>query len=106
MNSTLTSLLTACAALVAVLGMIWLAARLARASRLATLPESNRTLAVRDVIHLDSRRRLYVVGCQNRIVLLLTGGANDVVVGWLPPTSQPATWQSTGEEPSGPETAP
>jgi flagellar protein FliO/FliZ len=96
MNSMLTSLLTAGAALVAVLGMIWLAARLARASRLVTRAGSSRTLAVRDVLHLDGRRRLYVVGCQNRAVLLLTGGTNDVVVGWLP----------AGETPSGPETAP
>ena len=96
MNSTLTSVLTACAALVAVLGLIWLAARLARASKLVTLPSSQRSLAVREILMLDSRRRLYVIGCQNRAVLLLTGGGNDVVVGWLP----------AGEEPIGPEKAP
>ena len=89
MNSTLTSLLTASAALVAVLGLIWLAARLARASKLATLPSSKRSLAVRDVLLLDSQRRLYVVDCQNRAVLLLTGGGNDVVVGWLPASEEP-----------------
>jgi len=93
MNATLTSLLTACAALVVVLGLIWLAARLARASKLATLPSSKRSLAVREVLMLDSRRRLYVIGCQSRSVLLLTGGGNDVVLGWLP-----ASEASLGQE--------
>jgi len=34
------------------------------------------------VIALDSRRRLYLIECQGRRVLLLTGGGQDVVVGW------------------------
>jgi flagellar protein FliO/FliZ len=37
---------------------------------------------VQDVIALDSRRRLYLIQCQDRRVLLLTGGGQDVVVGW------------------------
>ena len=40
-------------------------------SLLATLP-------------LDQRRRLTLVGCGGRQVLLLTGGSSDVVLGWLP----------------------
>ena len=40
-------------------------------------------LPVQDVLALDPRRRLHLVRCDERRVLLLTGGAQDVVVGWL-----------------------
>jgi flagellar protein FliO/FliZ len=36
------------------------------------------------VLALDSGRRLHLVRCEGRDVLLLTGGPQDVVVGWLP----------------------
>lgn len=78
-----TSLLTAIAALVAVLGLIWLTGRLARFSGMAQRHSTGRTLAVKDVLALDARRRLHLVQCGRRSVLLLTGGAQDVVVGWL-----------------------
>jgi len=84
------SILTAIAALVAVLALIWLAGRAARFSGMAQRPASGRLLEVQDVIALDARRRLHVVKCEGQRVLLLTGGAQDVVVGWLdrkePPT--------------------
>ena len=35
-----------------------------------------------EVIALDSRRRLYLIECEDSRVLLLTGGGQDVVVGW------------------------
>ena len=76
------SLLTAAVALVAVLALIWLAGRAARFGGLARRPTSGRHLSVQDVIALDARRRLYLIECQDRQVLLLTGGGQDVVVGW------------------------
>jgi flagellar protein FliO/FliZ len=76
------SLLTAFATLVAVLALIWLAGRAMRLSGRARRPASGRLLSVQDVIALDSRRRLYLIECQGRQVLLLTGGSQDVVVGW------------------------
>jgi flagellar protein FliO/FliZ len=76
------SLLTAAATLVAVLALIWLAGRAARFGGLARRPASGRHLSVEDVIALDARRRLYLIACQDRHVLLLTGGGQDVVVGW------------------------
>jgi flagellar protein FliO/FliZ len=86
------SILTVAATLVAVLGLIWLVGRAARFSGLARRPASGRLLAVQDVIALDSRRRLYLIECQDRRVLLLTGGGQDVVVGWPgehpPPTER------------------
>jgi flagellar protein FliO/FliZ len=80
---TPTTILTVAATLVAVLALIWLTGRAARFGGLARRPASGRLLSVQDVIALDSRRRLYLIECQDRRVLLLTGGGQDVVVGWL-----------------------
>jgi len=77
-----TSVLTAFAALVAVLGLIWLAGRVARFGGMARRPAGGGALAVQDVLALDTRRRL-LIKCNERHVLLLTGGAQDIVVGWL-----------------------
>jgi flagellar protein FliO/FliZ len=77
------SMLSALAALIAVLALIWLVGRAARFSGLARRPATGRSLVVQDVIALDVRRRLHLVQCDGRQVLLLTGGGQDVVVGWL-----------------------
>ena len=77
------SILTAIAALVAVLGLILLAGRAARIGGIARRPASGGALSVQDVLALDARRRLHLVVCDGRRVLLLTGGAQDVVIGWL-----------------------
>lgn len=69
--------------LAAVLGLLWLLARGARWSGLAT-PVTARRLAVQEVTPLDSRRRLLLVRVDQREVLLLTGQGPDLVVGWLP----------------------
>jgi len=42
------------------------------------------------VIALDSRRRLHLIKCEERRVLVLTGGTQDVVVGWLDRDEPPA----------------
>ena len=77
-----TSILTAGAALAAVLGLILLAARFVRMGGVPR-PGSGR-LAARDVLALDAGRRLHLVRCDGRDVLLLIGGGQDIVVGWLP----------------------
>ncbi len=41
-------------------------------------------LTVAAAVPLDRARRLVLVRCDGREVLLLTGGGADVVVGWLP----------------------
>ena len=79
------SLLTAIAALIAVLGLIWLAGRMARFGGMARRPAAGGALAVRDVLALDARRRLHLIRCGERRMLLLTGGTQDIVVGWLEP---------------------
>ena len=80
---TSASILTAAVTLIAVLALIWLAGRAARFGGLARRPVSGRLLSVQDVIALDARRRLYLIKCQDKRVLLLTGGGQNVVVGWL-----------------------
>jgi flagellar protein FliO/FliZ len=93
------SLLTAVAALVVVLALVWLGARAARLTGLAPRPTGARTLVLRDAIALDSRRRLLVVRCGAQDVVLLTGGGQDVVVGWLPSQSSAVSGQASEAEP-------
>jgi flagellar protein FliO/FliZ len=90
MVTIFTSIVTAIAALATVLALIWLAGRLARVGGIAQRPATGRLLAVEDVLALDARRRLHLVKCGQRRVLLLTGGAQDIVVGWIDPENPPA----------------
>jgi flagellar protein FliO/FliZ len=89
MSIGINSGLTALAALAAVLMLIWLAGRLARFGGIAQRAPGSRILVVRDVLALDARRRLHLIECEKRRFLLLTGGAQDVVVGWLDPPDKP-----------------
>ncbi len=76
------TILSALTALAGVIGLILLVGRFVR-----TQPLTRRgagALAAREILALDQRRRLHLVRCAGREVLLLTGGPQDVVVGWLP----------------------
>ena len=77
------ALLTGLAALAAVLGLVLLLAKLARRSGLATPSGRARRLRAEETLALDARRRLHLVRCDDRLLLLLTGGGCDVVVGWM-----------------------
>lgn len=77
-----TGWMTAAAALGAVLALILLIGKLARRAGLA--PQSGRRLRVEETVALDARRRLVLVRCDGRALLLMTGGSQDQVVGWLP----------------------
>ncbi|HUB14205.1 MAG TPA: hypothetical protein VMB34_19800 [Acetobacteraceae bacterium] len=79
----LSSVLTAVAALAVVVALVWGCARAVRLSGLVPRPSGDRLLSLRDSLALDPRRRLLVVSCGARDVVLLTGGAQDLVVGWL-----------------------
>lgn len=85
MNASLSSLPTAIAALLAVVALILLGARVLRATRPGLPRDGGQTLGIRGMLALDARRRVYLITCQNRQVLVLTGGGADVVLGWLPP---------------------
>ena len=79
-----TSILYSAGVLAAVLSAILLCGRLARMSRLGRLPgAASGRIALLDSLNLDPRRRLILVGCEGRRVLVLTG-QQDLVVGWLP----------------------
>jgi flagellar protein FliO/FliZ len=84
MTPEITHWLTAAASLVAVLGLVLLGGRLLRASGFAPAAKTGTRLALQESLALDARRRLVLVRCDGRDVLLLTGGAQDQVVGWLP----------------------
>ncbi len=73
---------TALAALAGVLILIMLLARGAR--RLGWAPvaagSGTRRLAVEEALPIDGRRRLLLLRCDNRPMLLLTGGPQDVLM--------------------------
>jgi flagellar protein FliO/FliZ len=71
-------------ALSIVLVLIVSGAWVARRGGLMPRPPAGRELAVVEAIALDSRRRLHLVRCGDHQALLLTGGPQDVVVGWVP----------------------
>jgi len=78
-----TTWLTAAAALLVVLGALAALARFARAAGLAPRPDGR--LAVEEALPLDARRRLLLVRCDGQRLLLVAGGTETVVVGWVPP---------------------
>lgn len=84
---TPSSLLMAFLALALVLGLIWLAQKAAQrglAPLLRTQGQEGGRLGRVATLALDPRRRLHLLSCEGRVVLLLTGGPQDLVVGWLP----------------------
>ncbi len=78
------TILTAVGALIGILAVIGLAARLWQTGLAHRPATGNRTLALRETVALDPRRRLHLVQCGERRVVLLVGGSQDVVVGWMP----------------------
>lgn len=85
-------IVSALAALIAVIAMILLSRNAWRITdRLRGAASRQGVLSVESSLPLDARRRLSVVSCHGRKVLLLTGGPSDVVVGWLPDSAQEET---------------
>jgi flagellar protein FliO/FliZ len=87
------SILTAVVSLILVLGLILGAGRIARAGffNLRPRPPGGDRIALVQVLALDPRRRLHLVRCDGRHLLLLTGGGADLVIGWVenPPAPDP-----------------
>jgi flagellar protein FliO/FliZ len=83
MMESLTVTLTAVLALAGILGVILLIGRALRYTSFVRPVSGGRLLVVRDSISLDTRRRLHLVQQGDRMVLLLTGGERDLVVGWV-----------------------
>ena len=76
--------LVAASSLIGVLAMIGLAARVLRPWQRSGRPKEQRVLALRETLAIDPRRRLHLVSCGERQVILLTGGSQDLVIGWMP----------------------
>jgi flagellar protein FliO/FliZ len=87
MTLSLANWLTAGIALLFVLGLILLLARLLRATGLAPQTSGQR-LKLQEVLALDARRRVVILRCDGRDVLLVTGGPQDLCLGWLPPRNE------------------
>lgn len=79
-----TSLITVVLALAGVLAVLVLALRGLRAAGMAR--GGARRLAIEEAVALDSRRRVVLLRCDGRDLLLLTGSGQDTVIGWLPDT--------------------
>lgn len=84
------------AALALVLALVWLAPLLLRGGgtllggalrRGAGAAEGR--LALVQSLALDPRRRVHLLRCDGRCVLVMTGGGQDVVLGWLPEATEP-----------------
>ena len=76
--------LKALVALGAVVLLAFAALRALRATVGTARTGARRRLAVQEVLPLDPKRRLVLVRCDGRDLLLLTGGAGEVSLGWLP----------------------
>ena len=83
MNIPFNSMLTGVAALAIVLGLILFAAQAAKKTGLVRQATAGR-LTVRDTLVLDRVRRLHIVRCDGRELLILTGGTAEHFAGWLP----------------------
>jgi flagellar protein FliO/FliZ len=85
MSSGLTQMLTAAGALAVVLLLLAAGARVLRPNTWPRPAQATKLLALRESVALDTKRRLHLVQCGGRQVVLLTGGAQDLVVGWIEP---------------------
>jgi flagellar protein FliO/FliZ len=69
--------------LIGVLALIGAAAKLFQRGFRRLQSPAGRTLILQETIALDPRRRLHLVQCGQRQVVLLTGGSQDLVIGWM-----------------------
>jgi flagellar protein FliO/FliZ len=81
MNGGMGQWITAAGALALVLGLLWMVARLARRSGLAT--PGTRRIRVMEATPIDSRRRAVILQVDGREALIVTGGPQDSFIGWL-----------------------
>jgi flagellar protein FliO/FliZ len=69
--------------LTGVIALVLVATRLIPAGLWRAQLRPGRTLVLRESIALDPHRRVHLVRCGNRQVVLLTGGGQDLVIGWI-----------------------
>jgi flagellar protein FliO/FliZ len=78
------SILWVLGVLVGVLALVGACAKLFQLTARQARPRPGQTLSLQESIALDPRRRIHLVRCGQRQVMLLTGGAQDLVIGWIP----------------------
>ena len=83
---TLQTVLSAVLVLIGVLVLMTGGVRLLKIVLMRSPAGGTRTLLLQESLALDPRRRLHLIKCGNRQVVVLTGGGSDVVIGWLPET--------------------
>jgi flagellar protein FliO/FliZ len=69
--------------LTGVIALILAATRLYQFTLWRSQPRLGRILVLRESIAIDPRRRVHLVQCGQRQVVLLTGGGQDLVIGWM-----------------------
>jgi flagellar protein FliO/FliZ len=80
---TAPSILLVVGVLIGVIALIGVAAKFFQFSGWRAQSRTGRTLILRESIALDPRRRIHLVQCGQRQVVLLTGGGQDLVIGWM-----------------------
>ena len=102
MTSSMNTAITAAAALCAVIGLVLLAAWVARWLGFGrAAPARLRTqarLVAQASLPLDRVRTVHIIRCDGRDVALLTGGPADLLLGWLPdePRAAPTAMVGAG----------
>ncbi len=87
---TLTSLGAAGGALALVLGFAFFAAWLMRKIGLARPSPTGSHITIVDSLQIDPRRRVVLIRCEGRQVLLSLGGGNDILLDTWPVASKAA----------------
>lgn len=77
------SVLLVVSVLMGVLALVGVAAKLFQLSSRRVRSHAGQTLILRESLALDPRRRIHLVQCGERQVMLLTGGPQDLVIGWV-----------------------
>ena len=81
------SVVSALGALGFVLALIWAGQAVMR--RRGRTGGAGRRLHLAESLALDAKRRLHLISCDGRWLLLQTGGPQDQVIGWLPGENPP-----------------
>jgi flagellar protein FliO/FliZ len=81
---TVQSILTGITSLAAIIAFIVLITRLMRHRLLPVTGQAARALKLCETLSIDPRRRVLLLECEGSKVLLLTGGNQDQVLGWMP----------------------
>jgi flagellar protein FliO/FliZ len=80
---TVQTILLVIGVLIGIIALIGAASKLFQFTGWRAQSHSGRTLILQESIALDQRRRVHLVQCGQRQVVLLTGGGQDLVVGWM-----------------------